>query len=185
MTIATNFWYMEHFELNLEVNIPSCGRYSLPQATLTSVERIWKYMRRMIRRYRIENHHLISEPRLRSLDVVAGAYRPLSHPEVEDRWGLHSQQRFTIDLAEHDDEARQDVAKVRCAELEALKNKFGRGEPILRNEWQKELYDGVLERANNGNGVPKPRDSRELYDRELTRPMSFWELHDPLRFFYR
>ncbi|KAL9126853.1 MAG: hypothetical protein Q9217_004161 [Psora testacea] len=182
--IASHFWHIEHLELNLEIDIQFRGRDAWPKATLTSVAQIWTYMRKAIRQHRTNNHHLVAEPRLRSLDVVAGPYRPFPPLGAIGKWELKSQQRFAVDLAERDDEARYDIAKVRCVESEALESKFGHGEPVFLNDRQRQLYQMVLDRANEGNGTRKLNDWELFYDWELTPPSSFWELHDPLRFFY-
>ena len=154
---------------------------------LTSIESIWKFMRKSIRSERSLRRQTVTEPRLHSMDIALGSAPSDDLSEIRPhrglRWERQASQRFTIDLSDRDDEAKDDVATVLCVQLEALKAKFGREEQVFQNEGQKVLFENVLRRAHEGAWNFKPTDM--LMDRELTRPLSFWNTRDPRRFYYR
>lgn len=136
---------------------------------------------------RVLQGHIITEPRLRSMDVTSGSAPSedlvVTRASHGHRWERQASQRFTIDLSDRDDEALHDVANIRCVQLEALKTKFGREEQIFQHDKQKIFFDNVSKRAHQGAWNFKPSDM--LTDTELTRPLSFWNTRDPRRFYYR
>ena len=88
--------------------------------------------------------------------------------------------RFNVDISERDDEAREGVAKVRCAELEALKSKLSSGEPRWNHE-QLKIVSAVTKRATYGIPIRLP----STVDPEMMRPPAFRNLLDEDRFHYR
>ena len=117
-------------------------------------------------------------PRLRSLDLV----QPRSFSLFEPDLGSVNQLRFKIDLSERDDEALRGSAKVICVELEALRSKMhSRG--FIANRQQQKIMDAVSTVAQVGPG--KLGNPQHLWEPEMIRPFSFWEMSDRNRFYYR
>lgn len=173
--VADMFWFLEHLEVNLEINIGGQGEFTNTRATLEGAEEMWNYLWVQMKSSRTRKSHEVTVPRLRSFDVVGGSYRPVS--EIS-HWEAAAQQRFHIDLSHRHEEARRGTATVTCVELKALQRKLGYCEPF-GNHQQKVLMDAVRERADTGPFV------RQLMDREMTRASSFWDRFDDRRFYYR
>ena len=183
--VAHLFWFLEHIEFNLEIKYQERrhGRWKSP--TLQLAEMLWEMLRHGIRESRIQKGHEITEPRLRFLDVVAGSFFPISDQDnlrPLRRWEAQEQQRFQVNLAERNDEATRDVAKVRCVELEALKARIGT-DASTRNWYQNALMDAVVDRATKG--PTGKRQEHIVMDRELMRSSPFWDQHDEQRFYFR
>lgn len=173
------------------------------ETTLESTAQIWKYMRQRIRHTRLSLGHIITEPRLQSLDVsisyqsqilhkndnekvAAGSFRPATTRDSHNKsiWEAREQQKFRADLSERDDEARRDIATIRCSELEALKEKLGLEVDININ--QETLLKDIADRAENGPQLHRgERASQILLGQDLMQPPRFWEMHDKRRFHYR
>ena len=182
--VAISFWFLKHIELNFELLLAEDAKHVRPYATISGVcgiEEIWRHLWNGISRRRLEESHLITIPRLRSLDVVTGSFRPASLPPLSET-ERREQLRFTVDLSERDDEAWKGIAKVRCVELEALKVRMG-SPPSFEDRYQEELMKFVEDRAYNGPAVI--RASHIKVDAEWMRSSSFWDKYDPLRFHYR
>ena len=88
--------------------------------------------------------------------------------------------RFNVDISERDDEAREGIAKVRCAELEAFKSKLSSSEPRWNHE-QLKIVSAVTKRATYGIPIRLP----STVDPEMMRPPAFRNLLDEDRFHYR
>lgn len=177
--IADLFWYLEHLEVNLEINIADQGEFTKTRATLTGAGELWNYFWLRMKSSRVRKSHEVILPRLRSLDVVGGSYRPVSEMSP---WETAAQQRFHIRISERSDEAQRGLATVTCVELEALQAKLGSCEPF-RNHQQKVLMDAVIKRAKTGPFVRQVPDV--LMDREMMRSSSFWYRLDERCFYYR
>ena len=176
--IADAFWFLEHLEVNLEIGLADETHFN-KIATFEGAKYVWRYVWEQIRRSRIQKSHEITTPRLRSIDVVGGSYRPLFEISQKE---AGAQQRFHIRLSERDDEAKSGIAKITCVELEALQTKLG-SKVFFRNDHQRMLMDFVVKRANNGPcSEPVPHS---LMDREMTRASSWWNQRDEHRFHYR
>ena len=176
--IADEFCLLVHLELNILIENPQHDHPTSPKATLDSVPEIWKYLWQEISNSRVRRSHLITTPRLRSLDLIAGSKRP-APDSTSVSWEL-DQQRFTFDLSDRDDEARLGIANVYCTELEALRSRMS---PVDRF-WirQQELVMKVAaKRARRGPHIQTPYTT----DPEMVRPLSFWDRLDQERFQYR
>ena len=138
---------------------------------------IWKYLWQQTLNFRVREGHSITKPRLKSLDLIVGSFRPDSDP------GLQSlpvdQQRFTFDLSDRDDEASLGIANVKCVELEALLSKLP--SPSTWNHQQELIVKVAKERARKGPHIRMP----SVMDTEMVRPSPFWDLLDKERFPYR
>ena len=124
---------------------------------------------------RIRKGHLITQPRLKSLDIIAGSRRetPRGTYQID-------QQRFTFDLSERDDEACRGIANVKCTEVEAFLSKLP-SSSALWNHQQELVMKIANERARKGPHIQMP----SVTDNEMVRPSPFWETHDEDRFSYR
>lgn len=177
--IADMFWFLEHLEVNLEMKIADQGEFTNTRATLEGAGQMWKYLWQQMRCSRVRKSHEVTIPRLRSLDVVGGSYRPMSEILLYE---AAAQQRFHIDISERDDDLLKGIATVTCVELKALQAKLGSCEPF-RNHQQKVLMDAVTKRAEQGPFVRQVPSV--LVDREMMRPSSFWDRLDDRCFYYR
>lgn len=184
--VADNFWFLEHLEVNVEIDIADQGQFTYARATMVGAGQLWNYLWQQIRSSRVRKWHKISLPRLRSLDVVGGSYRPVSDMgsflDRSSHWEAAAQQRFHINLSERDDKAMKGIATVTCVELRALQAKLGSREPF-RNRQQKVLMDAVTKRARTGPFVRQVPPV--LMDREMMRASPFWDRLDERRFYYR
>ena len=125
--------------------------------------------------------HDITEPRLVSLDIASGSQRA---PVFGYGWEYQARQRFAIDVAESEDDAKKDVPIARCIELEALTVKFCEGdEVVFKNPRQRQLFRNVRERAEEGTRDYQRHEP--LTSPDLFRPASFWDSRDQRRFYYR
>jgi len=145
---------MGHFEFNLE---SICSQL---RPTFESVSELWTFLWERIQNQRRDRSHPVTLPRLRSLDVV-----------------IDGSSRFNADLSQRDDEARVGIAKVRCAELEALRSKLA-SEGALWNREQSKIMNTVTERAITGLPVILPT----TVDPEMMRPPAFRDMLDEYRF---
>lgn len=176
--IADDFWFLAHLELNILITNPQHDHPASPKATLNSVPETWRYLWQEIVKSRVRRSHLITTPRLRSLDLIAGSRRPVSDSSVI-RWEV-DQQRFTFDISDRDDEARLGIANVKCTELEALRSKLSSAGPLW-NHQQELIMNIAAERARKGPHIQMP----SVTDREMVRPSPFWDRLDEARFYYR
>lgn len=120
--------------------------------------------------------------------VAAGSFRPIPTTGHEDQaaWESREQQKFRADISERDDEAKMDIATIRCAELEALNMRFGDLEDEDINVHQEILLKNIIDRATNGPRIDRGEASPHLrLGQDLMRPPRFWEMHDRKRFYYR
>ena len=177
--IADVFWFIQHLEINFEINIEEKGS-CIPRATTSVAEQMWAYLWQQTKASRQKRKHSIDVPRLRSLDVVGGPYRPVFE---RSEWEAAAQQRFQVNISERDDEAHGGIAVVRCAEIEALKSKFSLDGPF-RNDQQETLATTLSKRADKGPFF-RSRIPSELRDGEMTRAPSFWDKRDERRFYHR
>lgn len=176
--IADGFCSLVHLELNILIENPQHDHPTSPKATLDSVPEIWKYLWQEISNSRVRRSHLITTPRLRSLDLIAGSKRPAPGPSYEE-WKV-DQQRFAFDLSDRDDEARLGIANVYCTELEALRSKMSQVDPLWTHQ-QELIMNVATERARRGPHIQRP----SVLDREMVRPSPFWDRLDKERFYYR
>ena len=171
--IADEFWFIVHLELNISIENPRHDHPTSPKATLDSVPEIWKYLWQEITNSRSRRGHSITQPRLKSLDLKAGSEPPTTEPRKE------YQQRFTFDLSARDDEARLGIAHVKCTELEALLSRLSTEEPLWTPQ-QDLIMKTAIDRARKGPHIRMP----SVADAEILRPSSFWDRHDPDRFYH-
>lgn len=174
--IADEFWFIDHLELNVEVDLACDGSGSHFRTTTNNAHKIWNYIWHEIRESRLEKKHDSIRPRLRSLDLVAGSY-----PQ-RTLWETCARQKFMVELSERDDEARRGIATVKCLEVEAVKMTLGHG-GHLRNSHQEALMREVTTRA--AEGLHPGFAPAVLKDRGLLRLPAFWDLQDQRRFEYR
>lgn len=171
--IADEFWFIAHLELNILIANPQHEHPTSPKATLDSVPEIWRYLWQEITNSRVRRSHSITKPRLKSLDLIVGSKPPFGESEQD------YQQRFTFDLSARDDDARRGIAHVKCAELEALLSKLSAVEPLWTHQ-QDLIINTANERARKGPHIQMP----SVMDPEMVRPSSFWDRHDPDRFYH-
>ncbi|CAF9935231.1 MAG: hypothetical protein ALECFALPRED_006341 [Alectoria fallacina] len=171
--IANDFWFLVHLELNVLIENPQHDHPTSPKAILDSVPEIWTCLWQEITHSRARRGHSIAQPRLRSLDLIAGSY-----PSSED-WCV-DQQRFTFDLSDRDDEARLGIAHVNCTEVKALLSKLSPAGPLWTHQ-QELIMNTANERARKGPHIKMP----SVMDREMVRPSPFWDRLDQNRFYYR
>ena len=170
--IADEFWFIVHLELVILIENPQHDHPTSPKATLDSVPEIWKYLWQEITNSRVRRGHSITQPRLKSLDVVAGSKPPFGEPKQD------YQQRFTFDLSARDDEARLGIAPVKCTQVEALLSKLSTGDHLWTHQ-QDLIINTAKERARKGPHIQMP----SVTDPEMVRRSSFWDMHDPDRFY--
>ena len=176
--ISDEFWFLVHLELNIVIGNPQQIHPNSPRATLDSVPEIWRYLWQQILRTRVCKGHSVIQPRLKSLDLIAGSKRPVSDPSLQD-WQV-DQQRFTFDISDQDDKARLGIANVKCTELEALLSKLSSGGPLW-NHQQELIMNIATERARKGPHIKMP----SVMDNEMVRPSPFWDKLDQERFSFR
>ena len=121
--------------------------------------------------------HIISDPRLRSLDIEVGSFRhpsdnslrttPTLEPPKWKEWERREQQKFEIRLSVRDDEAKAGIPIVKCVELEALRSRLGKGVPL--NHLQEIQLGDVAARATNGPALERHPDF--VVDPEMVRPL--------------
>ena len=178
--IADEFWLLLHLELNILIENPQHDHPTSPKATLNSVPDVWKYLWQQITNSRVCKGHIISKPRLRSLDLIAGSYRAVLDPNVPV-WRRVDQQRFTFDLCERDEKSRLGIANLKCAEEEALLSKLPSGDSIRKKHQEKVILDAAKERANKGPHIRMPH----VTNHQMIRRSPFWDRLDAERFYYR
>lgn len=153
--------------------------------TLRNTLSLWRHLRESIRAHRIEQNHLIIEPRLRSLDLVLGSGSAQFVPEEPGlRTGLCL--TFAIDISPDAELARRDVAKVYCPEFEALKRIYGSHEGknlCLKNWTQRQYYENLGSITETGES--KHPDWCQRSRPEVSRPGSFWDLRCDRRFYHK
>ncbi len=128
--LASHLWFLGPLDVNLDLKIFGPHRNRGPKPTLEIAEHLWIYIRRQIRRSRLQRQHSRTEPRLLTLDVTAGPFRPLclgGHYTVHFRDEDVEQQRYRVDISEHEQKAGKDEASITCVELEAVRSKLGSG----------------------------------------------------------
>ena len=140
---------------------------------------IWKYLWQQILNTRVRSEHSITQPRLKSLDLIAGSIRPGSDSDPGLQPLQVDQQRFTWDLSDRDDEASLGIANVKCVELESLLSKLP--SPSICNHQQELIVKVAKERARKGPHIRMP----SVMDSEMVRPSPFWDMLDQERFPYR
>ena len=168
--IADELCMLVHLQLDILIlhprpNLPA----SAPKATLDSVPEIWRYLWQEIHSSRARKEHLITAPRLRSLDLIVGSEK--------------DQNRFTFDLSDRDNEARLGIANVKSTAVEALLSKL----PSTESSWddkQALMIKHAKEKAEKGPHIHIPytilRDPRAML-----RPPPFWDKIDEERFYYQ
>ena len=167
--IADEFCMLVHLEFNILILHPQPDLPASPKATLDSVPEVWRYMWQEIQSSRVQKEHLITKPRLRSLDLIVGSER--------------DQNRFKFDLSDRDNEARLGIANVKSTEVEALLSKVSSKESSWDDQ-QALTMKHAKEKAEKGPHVPIPyiilRDTRAML-----RPPPFWDKIDEERFYYQ
>ena len=176
--IADEFWFLVHLELNILINDPQDKHPTSPKATLDSVPEVWRHLWQHISSSRARRGHILTKPRLRSLDLIVGSRSSVSNASLFDQQA--NQQRFTFDLSERDDEACLGIANVKCTELEGLLSKQSSSSPLW-NHQQELIMKIATERARKGPHIKMP----SVMDSEMVRPSPFWDKLDQERFSYR
>ena len=171
--IADEFWFIVHLELNILIKNPQHDHPTSPKATLDSVPEMWKYLWQEITKSRVHRDHSTTKPRLKSLDLIAGSELPITQLRRDH------QQRFTFDLSARDEEARLGIAPVKCTQVEALLSKLSTVDPLWTHQ-QDLIMKTADERARKGPHIKMP----SVMDSEMVRPSSFWDRHDPDRFYH-
>lgn len=183
--IARELWFLEHLELDLEIGLREAGTQLDYRPTLKNTLPLWRHLRKSIRTHRIKQDHLITEPRLRSLDLVLGSG---SSQLVSGVQGLRTGSclTFAIDISPHGELARRDVANVYCTEFEALKRIVGsdeRNNLSLKNWTQRQYYENLSSITEAGEWKHQGWCQRSRP--EVSRPGSFWDLRCERRFYHK
>ncbi|KAL6718584.1 hypothetical protein ACLMJK_004676 [Lecanora helva] len=91
--ISQSCWFLVKLQLYLEIGIADPEHPLQPAATYTTVSHIWDFIWSTMRRTRETHHHVLSQPRLRELQVNAGSFRPDSG---QTDWEQTQQQKFRV-----------------------------------------------------------------------------------------
>lgn len=123
--------------------------------------------------FRLNQHHLVPRPRLRSLKINAGSFR-LGHGytasnEAWARYEQCEQQTFQVLRNEHDEQAEICLASTRCTQVVSLLEKYGTGTVSI--DAQACLLKEARKRAENG-GLAEP-DRRRRYESNPLIPNTY------------